>query len=594
MALSDLIEFRVEFGLGSLPGTGVYGTSLYGTGTYGASGEGSIQWTDFTQLCHSLTTKTGKNLSQPLLKRFRTGTAIFSMDNTTGAFVPGSPTIPGFLQLRPGRHARILARPSWYSQECDPLPPNTTWQGVTGRTWTSHGDLMKLPTGCGYPFPIPAGTTWQGVTGRTWQAHPTGSKQFDFTFQDVSGNPQYATTGAGTVAPAGRFNDGEISVFGSFGENYCVLHTASNTPFTEYPTTLPFNVHGFGMFNLTWNGTNSRYEATVTGWRPFLEVTMSATVVIGSGPTHTGLFLDVEDAGFSPIWQGRIDTIDNTHQHGDLRAIIKCTDDFAEFATNNTLEQSPVGAGETTSARVTRILDYYGWPEHRRDIATDGVNTVQATNFARDMLTNLQLTAEAEGGSLWMKPNGDVAFRAQDWESDTPDWLFGGLSGIPMRTVMPSWSLFDVINEAHFARTGGTEQVATDSTSILLLGRRTTRRLDLINDNDTDVLSLATRVVNELGTVVQYIQEASVLVQDDATVDFVLNVSIGDMIQITTDTMHGWSQTSLGNVIAISDEVTPEGWIMTIGLDDASKANEYGDYDRGAFSDAYHLGGQAP
>ncbi len=480
MALSDLIEFRVEFGLGSLPGTGVYGTSLYGTGTYGASTGGGIQWTDMTGLCHGFTTKTGKNLAQPILKRFRTGTAIFTMDNTSGAFVPGSQTIPGFLQLRPGRHVRISARPSWYSQECDPLPANTTWQGVTGRTWVSHGDLMKLPTGCGYPFLIDDGTTWTGVTGRTWTSH------------------------------------------------------------------------------------------------------------------GDAMFLDVEDGGYSAIWQGRIDTIDNRHRRGDLTAIVKATDAFAEFAANDTAEQTPVGAGETTSARITRILDYYGWADDRRDVATDGANTVQAINFAQDMLTNLQLTAEAEGGSLWMGADGDVKFRAQDWQSVDIDYEFGGVAGLPVRTVTPAWSSFDVINEAHFARTGGTEQVATDSTSILLLGRRTTRRLDLINDSDTDVLALATRAVNKLGTVKQYMQEASVLVQDDDTVDFVLNVFIGALLEITTDTIHGWSQTMLATVIAISDEVTPQGWIMTLGLSDASQPNEYGDYSRDEFSDAYHLGGEAP
>lgn len=480
MALSDLIEFRIEFGLGSLPGTGVYGTSLYGTGTYGASGEGQIQWTDMTQLCHGFTTKTGKNLTQAILKRFRTGSAIFTMDNTTGVFVPGSQSIPGFLQLRPGRHVRILARPSWYSTECDPLPADTTWTGVTGRNWRSYGDLMKLPTGCGFPFLLDDGQTWTGVTGRTWTSH------------------------------------------------------------------------------------------------------------------GDAMFLDVEDGGFSAIWQGRIDTIDNKHRRGNLTAVVKAVDGFAEFATNDVVEQTPEGAGETTSARIVRILDFYGWPEHRRDVATDGTNTVQAINFARDMLTNLQLTAEAEGGSLWMKPNGDVAFRGQDWESDTVDWVFGGVTGLPVRTITPQWSQWEVINEAHFSRTGGTEQIATDSTSILVLGRRTTRRLDFINDDDTAVLSLANRAINQLSTVKQFVQEASVLVQDDATVEFVLQVSIGDLLQITTDTIHGWSQTTTATVIAISDEVTPQGWIMTLGLEDASQRNEFGDYDRGAFSDAYHLGGAAP
>jgi len=65
-------------------------------------------------------------------------------------------------------------------------------------------------------------------------------------------------------------------------------------------------------------------------------------------------------------------------------------------------------------------------------------------------------------------------------------------------------------------------------------------------------------------------------------------------LQITTDTIWGWSQTYLCNCIAISDDVTPEGWVMSLGLQDAIVPNQYGDYSRDEYSSAFHLGGPAP
>jgi len=451
MALADLIDFRVEFGLGSRPGTGVYGTSEYGDGTYGSSGGEGIQWTDMTQLVQGFTTKTGKSLQQPSLKRFRTGTAIFTMDNTHGVFVPGSPTIPGFLQLRPGRFARILARPI-----SGVVPPSST--------------------------PIPDGTTWQDETGRTWTAHGDG-----LTLED---------------------------------------------PGSEAPP-------------------------------------------------------------WEPIWFGRIDTIDNKHRAADLTALVKCVDDLAWLAINNTVAQTSQGEGETATLRVNRILDNAGYPADRRAIAADPL-TIQATTLAQDALSMSQLVADSTGGDFYAKPDGFIRYEPADWMSDTVDYYFGGITGLPVRSVTPAWSVFNIVNELHLSRAGGSEQVATDSTSIVLYGRRTHRRLDLVNDNDTDVQTLAANILNQLSSDRMFLQEASILVQDEASAAFVTGVSIGSLLQITVDTIWGWSNTYQANVIAISDEVMPEGWIMTLGLQDRSNPNDYGPYSRDEFNDAFHLGGEAP
>jgi len=448
MALSDLIDIRVEFGLGAAGETGsLWDTALWDEGTWSSS---EIQWTDLTGSVQGFTTRSGKSVAvSAILKRNRTATAIFTMDNTLGSFIPGA-DIPGFLDLRPGRYVRVLGRPIGSLEpgtETVPLPDGTTWTDSTGRTWTAHGDGLQLTR---ETPPVPA----------DWE----------------------------------------------------------------------------------------------------------------------------------PIWFGRIDTIDNKHDGGDLTALIKCTDAFADLAVNTQPAEPSQGAGDTAASRIERILFHAGWPLARQDI-TPGGYTMQATTLAGTALDLCGITTDSTGGDFWQKPDGVLAWRNQGWKSDTVAWIFGGVTGLPVHSATPTWSVFRIINESHFSRANGTEQVGSDSLSRQVYGRRTHTRLDLVNDQDVDVASLGTLVVTALKSDRVMLTAMSVLVQDADTAAFVTGVSIGDLIQATVDTMFGWSNTFLCHVVSIADDVTAEGWIMTLGLDDAVVKNQYGPYSRDEFSSAFHLGG---
>jgi len=442
MALSDILDIRVEFGLGAAGDSGsLWDSALWDEGVWSSN---EISWTDMTSLVEEFTTRSGKSTaSSTVLKRTRTASAVFTMDNTTGAFVPDGVSTPGFLTLRPGRYVRVLARPT------------------------------HKP-----PVNIPDGTTWTDVTGRTWTAR------------------------------------------------------------------------GSGMFKSA-GGTEASWE---------------------------------------PIWYGRIDTIDNRHDRGDLTALVKCTDSFAELAVDSQVAVAAEGAGETASARITRILDRIGWPLDRRDIAPGGY-TMQATTLAGDALELCGITTDSAGADFWQKPDGVLAWRDQGWKSETVDWIFGGLTGMPVHSVTPEWTSFRIVNEAHVSRAGGTEQIVSDSLSRAIYGRRTHTRLDLVNDQDADVAQLGNLWVTALKWDQQIVTEVSVLAQDEATAEFMVGVSIGDLIQLSVDTIHGWSYTVLEHVSAIADDVTPEGWVMTLGLTPSTVPNEYGPYARPEYSSAFHLGG---
>ena len=235
-----------------------------------------------------------------------------------------------------------------------------------------------------------------------------------------------------------------------------------------------------------------------------------------------------------------------------------------------------------------------GWPEvEGRDI-DPGVFTMQETTLAQDQLSLCQITADSDGGDLFIAPDGRVTFREHGWMTEgEPDWLLGGpgLDAIPVDGVRPSWSMQRIVNEAAFAATGSTQQVASDSASIQFFGRRTTRRLDLINDNDSDVLQLADQTVAALKDDKLVIDEATVLVQDAVSADFATKVKYGDLVAISVDTIHGWSTTYVTHVVGIGAAVTAAGYLVTLTLDDALVVNENGSFARSEFDSSFHLGG---
>ncbi len=67
---------------------------------------------------------------------------------------------------------------------------------------------------------------------------------------------------------------------------------------------------------------------------------------------------------------------------------VPCTDAVKVLANFDGVAGSTVGAGETSGARVNRILDNTGWPATDRLVAT-GDTTVQATTLAANAWTEL-------------------------------------------------------------------------------------------------------------------------------------------------------------------------------------------------------------
>jgi hypothetical protein len=136
--------------------------------------------------------------------------------------------------------------------------------------------------------------------------------------------------------------------------------------------------------------------------------------------------------GFADAWQDA----GTDYDEGYSEVTVTGTDGFKVLAgvtlADTSATSGPVGAGETSGARVTRILDAASWFTDHRQIAT-GDSAMQGTTFGTDALSLLQLTADSETGELYIDGAGNVVFRNRhailtDTRSTVPQGVFGDLA----------------------------------------------------------------------------------------------------------------------------------------------------------------------
>jgi hypothetical protein len=195
--------------------------------------------------------------------------------------------------------------------------------------------------------------------------------------------------------------------------------------------------------------------------------------------------------GFVDDWQD-----DFRGQGSDCVATASCSDSLSLLAAFDGLEMASQGSGETAGRRIQRILANAGWP-----LGTAigyGINTMQPTTLAQDAMTELFLTADSDGGVFWAE--GDGTFTYDDgsapWvagREKTTQVTFGpGAGEVPFRDPALSIQADLLRTIVSYARVGGTAQTVSDLAARALYNNRRLVRTDLICQNDSQALSLAT------------------------------------------------------------------------------------------------------
>ena len=209
------------------------------------------------------------------------------------------------------------------------------------------------------------------------------------------------------------------------------------------------------------------------------------------------------------VWRGyvmawRESWVPGGTRAGDAISIMQCEDEWSRLSWARGWATSAAGAGETCGPRWSRILSAAGYTE-TPDLDI-GTVTLQETDLSTDPIRELGITADSEGGWIYVESDGVIIGRDQyaiieDSRCTTVQATFGdaGSPEIPWTSLdYAPMDLDDTINIATYKCVGGTEQRYTDATSRALYGDRDDRSpniTSLVCETDAQALALATRAV---------------------------------------------------------------------------------------------------
>ena len=283
-----------------------------------------------------------------------------------------------------------------------------------------------------------------------------------------------------------------------------------------------------------------------------------------------------------------------TYEGGYAELTLPATDGFKILAGLTLPPAAAAGAGETTGARIGRILNAAGWYTGSawRTIAT-GKSTVQAYTAGDTPLNLMQVTSDSEIGQLYVDGTGRVVFRDRqqiltDTRSASVQAVFGDLPGtshtagteLACAAVSRASDDTAIANDIQATRTGGTLQEVQDAASESKYKfPRTYQRSDLILQNDSDALNWAQWVLYVAKDAPDRFDTLAVDPQADPGNLWpqCLSREIGDRIQV-------WHRPA--NVAAFSRDCFITGithqwdsvssaWLTTWALQDASKYGSF-------------------
>lgn len=289
-----------------------------------------------------------------------------------------------------------------------------------------------------------------------------------------------------------------------------------------------------------------------------------------------------------PLFRGFVDSWDiEWTADVDSEVSLPCTDGFKVMGSVDRIALgAPVGVGELTSARITRILDSISWPAGERAIGTGG-STTQGTTLPDNALTEIFLVTDSELGEFYMDAAGLATYRGRaalfsDTRSVNFQASFGdggtGAGEIPYHDVVISYDDVQLYNDAHISITGGASQNWQDAASVADYLVHTFERTDLVLQSNADALSYAQWIV--------YISKDPELrfdqlivrpqKQEDDLFPQVLKREIGDRIKVARRPPGGGAAV-IREVFIRGMELTIEQyfWEMTYNLQSASRVGSF-------------------
>lgn len=186
--------------------------------------------------------------------------------------------------------------------------------------------------------------------------------------------------------------------------------------------------------------------------------------------------------------------------------------------------------GDTTSARLTRVLDIVGVDALDRDIETGTQICGPALLNSENVVTYIRKIAATENSALFVSADGKITFRAND-NDPAAVLVFGedvAGSEVPYSELVPDFPVERIINLAEVNRDGGNIQRYEDATSRTENGT-TSVQVETLHQTPSGARSLAAGLVARNKTPKTTITRLTVDGRDDAvTAAASLDLEIGD------------------------------------------------------------------
>jgi hypothetical protein len=248
---------------------------------------------------------------------------------------------------------------------------------------------------------------------------------------------------------------------------------------------------------------------------------------------------------------------------------IIATDAFRLFNMANVQTIPDTAAGQTTSTRIGKILDYVEFPSSMRSISTGLSTCIADPATARTSLEAMKNAEFCEVGAFYMDAEGTAIFknRTEVVQSiGTTATQFNQTTGIPYKNLQFAFDDKLIINDVTFTRYGGgTTQEVFDNDSIAKYFPHSLNRPDLVAETDDIVLNVAREYVATRKETTIRIDAMTVDLLDTAVpTDTMIELEFFDNVEITNVQPDGSTIVKTLQVQGLKWDITPNRMTATV------------------------------
>ena len=248
---------------------------------------------------------------------------------------------------------------------------------------------------------------------------------------------------------------------------------------------------------------------------------------------------------------------------------IELVDAFRLFAQSNITTVSGTSAGQTTSARVTNILNQVQWPTTMREIDTGSATVLADPGTSRTVLQAIKNLEFSEQGSFYCAPNGNAVFHSRAYiqgkSGQNPTNFANDGTGIGYKNIVFAFDDKLIINQSSFTRTGGAAQASSNAASITKYFAHSINYTDLMLETDAQVLDVARIYVATRDETTIRIGSLTLdlNVIDAAATTAALTLDFFDTIAIKNVAQDGTIIEKTLQMMGVTHEITPSTWNTT-------------------------------